>query len=89
VSHIIEGKFFYTVRDGELEYQGQIIGMVGPTHVLVQYYEWIFGTPSNQATVAVSDTVTWRLFEDPEDWHRAMQRFGAHKSPLTELSTER
>lgn len=44
--HPLVGLWFHTLKDGGLDYQGQVIGIDG-NHVFCQLYSWADGSPTN------------------------------------------
>ena len=70
----LKGKFFHTLdKDGYVQYQGQIIDLVGEDIAIVLYFECLVGTPTYHKAVWVSDIVDkgWVLYNTDEAMREA------------------
>jgi len=60
------GRWFHSVVNGDINWQGRIIGMVQPGLYLVQLYECAMGEPSIQRLVNISDMTDWLFYSNSE-----------------------
>jgi hypothetical protein len=70
----LKGKFFHTFdEDGYVEYQGQIVDLVGDDIAIVLYFSWLTGSPTYHKAVWVSDIVDggWALYNTATAWREA------------------
>jgi hypothetical protein len=70
----LKGKFFHTFdEDGYVEYQGQIVDLVGDDIAIVLYFSWLTGSPTYHQAVWVSDIVDggWALYNTTTAWREA------------------
>lgn len=79
---IIVGKAFHVFGDARrVRYQGEVLGMVGADHVLVQYFEFGFGFASTMEIVSIARMSSvaeafaaghWQFYanvEEMRDWY--------------------
>lgn len=79
------GRYFYTIDNGVLHYQGQIIAHLREERlILVQFYSWIAGEDTDQCLVRLEELLWnettktgWMLFDDIEQFHFAYQEGSA------------
>jgi hypothetical protein len=58
------GKFFFTLKDKTLEWQGTVVARVPRTNMyLVLTYEWLMGQPFDQLLVNLEAMMDWRFFD--------------------------
>ena len=72
----LKGKYFHTFdQDGYVEYQGQIIDLVGEDIAIVLHFEWLTGSPTTHKAVWVSDIVDqgWALYNTDKAWVEAFE----------------
>jgi hypothetical protein len=75
----LAGRYFYTIENGVLHHQGQIIAHLQDERlVLVQFYSWIMGEHTDQQLCRLEEVVWdasrqtgWMLFDDREQFHWA------------------
>ena len=70
----LKGKFFHTFdEDGYVQYQGQIVDLVGDDIAIVLYFERSTGSPTYHKAVWVSDIVDggWALYNTDVAWREA------------------
>lgn len=60
------GRFFHTWEDGKISHQGEVLSEEAPGLFLVGYFEWAFGTESNQELKTIEDMKTWTFYKDAE-----------------------
>jgi len=59
------GAWFHSVKkNGAIDWQGQVLARPEPGIYLVQLYEWITGSPSNQQLVKFEDMENWLFYAD-------------------------
>lgn len=83
LSGVLVGRYFYSFsgisskgkRDTNLRYQGRVIAPVNHDYVLVQLYDWLTGSLSDQKIVAISTMVNWNFYKSVEDWKEAFTMF--------------
>ncbi len=68
------GKFYHTYRDGVIEHQGEILSLAAPGLYLVQLFEWLMGTVTDQRLVPVAEMMCWKFYDCREDWHLAYEK---------------
>lgn len=76
------GKFFHSTQvqdDGceVIEWQGHVLGMIDGSRYLVQLFEWLVGSPTEQRIIRLDAMENWRFYEDAED-----MQFGYQESSL-------
>lgn len=72
----LKGKFFHTFdEDGYVQYQGQIVDLIGEDIAIVLYFEWVTGSPSYHKAVWVSDIIDagWALYNTDVAWREAYE----------------
>jgi hypothetical protein len=70
----LKGKFFHTFdKDGCVQYQGQIVDLVGDDIAIVLYFSWPTGSPTYHKAVWVSDIIDegWALYNTDVAWRDA------------------
>jgi hypothetical protein len=60
------GKYFHSLKDGQVHWQGTVLGTPEPGWYLVQLFEWIMGEPSNQGLVRFTDMAEWLFYENAD-----------------------
>jgi hypothetical protein len=61
------GRFFFSFKNDELQWQGQIISKVSEGVFLVQLHEWTTGESSSQVLFSVADMMGWKFYDSAED----------------------
>ena len=72
----LKGKFFHTFdKDGYVQYQGQIVDLVGDDIAIVLYFEWASNSPTYHKAVWVTDIVDegWALYNTDVAWRDALK----------------
>ena len=70
----LKGKFFHTFdEDGCVQYQGQIVDLIGEDIAMVLYFERTAGSPTYHKAVWVSDIIDWgwALYNTAAAWREA------------------
>jgi hypothetical protein len=70
----LKGKFFHTSdEDGCVQYQGQIVELVGEDIAIALYFERTGGSPTYHKAVWVSDIIDegWALYNTAAAWREA------------------
>jgi hypothetical protein len=57
------GRFFHSVEDGRIKWQGLVIGSPVTGWYLVQLFEWLMGEPNVQTLVGVEEMRSWLFYE--------------------------
>lgn len=60
------GQFFHSIKDGGVNWQGNVIGNPEPGWYLVQLYEWLLGEPNVQRLVKFEDMTGWLFYDTTE-----------------------
>ena len=71
----LEGKFFHTFIDKQIEWQGYIISEPKNDFFLVQLFDWILGEPSNQKLVNINDMLSWNFYDSVEEMNDNYDRY--------------
>lgn len=56
------GLWFHSVKNGEVEWQGQVVGLAGNSGYEVQLYDWLMGAPSVTKLVTFEEIQGWRFY---------------------------
>ena len=75
-------KFFFSFKNDELQWQGQIISKVSEGIFLVQLHEWTTGEASDQFLVSVPDMMSWKFFDTTDDWRSALGKYESNKASV-------
>ena len=70
----LKGKFFHTFdEEGYVQYQGQIVDLIGDDIAIVLYLELTSGSPTYHKAVWVSDIIDgrWALYNTGAAWREA------------------
>ncbi len=70
----LEGKFFHTFKNGEIEWQGYVVAQQGDGYFLVQLLEWVLGEPSTQKVVHIGAMADWEFYNSAEEMNEAYER---------------
>ena len=79
-----KGKFFHDFdEEGFVCHQGRILDLIGNEIAIVQYFEWVVGTPSTIRVVWVKDIVDggWALYSSDEYMRDAYEHFLVRRRP--------
>jgi hypothetical protein len=76
------GKFFFSFKNDELQWQGQIISSVSEGVFLVQLYEWTKGKSSDQVLFSVPDMMSWKFYDTADDWRSALNEYEAIRASV-------
>jgi hypothetical protein len=66
------GRFFFSFKNDELQWQGRIISKVSEGVFLVQLHEWTTGESSSQVLFSVQDMMGWKFYDTAEAWRSAL-----------------
>ena len=80
--HDFIGKFFFSFKNDELQWQGQIISKVSEGVFLVQLHQWTTGETSGQFLVPVPDVMSWKFFDTASDWRSALGEYESQKASV-------
>ena len=76
-------KFFFSFKNDELQWQGQIISKVSEGVFLVQLHEWTTGETSDQFLVSVPAMMSWKFFDTADDSSSALGEYESQKASVT------
>jgi hypothetical protein len=79
------GKFFFSFKNDELQWQGQIISKVTEGVFLVRLHEWnewTTGESSSQVLFSVADMMGWKFYDSAEDWRSALAEYESHQAAV-------
>ena len=76
------GKFFFSFKNDELQWQGQIISKVSEGVFLVQLHEWTKGRSSDQVLFSVPDMMSWKFYDTADDWRSALNEYESIKATV-------
>ena len=79
------GRFFFSFKNDELQWQGQIISKVSEGVFLVRLREWTTGESSSQVLFSVADMMGWKFYDTAEDWRSALAEYESDKAAVTRL----
>jgi HNH endonuclease len=94
--HSLIGLWFHVFKDGELQWQGQILSVDG-SQVIAQLYEWFFGTPAEVQIIAKAVIYSERcalypsrehLIEAAKAIYRQRERADSRKSVNTDVQID-
>jgi hypothetical protein len=80
--HDFVGKFFFSFKNDELQWQGQIISKVSEGVFLVQLHEWATGESNSQILFSVSDMMSWKFYDTADDWRSALAEYESNKATV-------
>jgi|SRR6202167_334142 len=86
--HDFVGKFFFSFKNNELQWQGQIISKVSEGVFLVQLHEWTTGESSDQILFSVPDMMSWKFYDTADDQRFALNKYESIKATVA-LSIQR
>jgi hypothetical protein len=76
------GRFFFSFKNDELQWQGRIISKVSEGVFLVQLHEWTTGESSSQVLFSVADMMGWKFYDTAEDWRSALTEYESNKAAV-------
>jgi hypothetical protein len=80
--HDFVGKFFFSFKNDELQWQGQIVGKVSEGVFLVQLHEWTKGQSSDQVLFSVPDMMSWKFYDTADDRRSALNEYESIKTTI-------
>ena len=80
--HDFVGKFFFSFKNDELQWQGQIFSKVSEGVLLVQLHEWTKGKSSDQVLFSVPDMMSWKFYGTADDWRPALSEYESIKASV-------
>jgi hypothetical protein len=81
-SHDFVGRFFFSFKNDELQWQGQIISKVSDAVFLVQLHEWTTGESSSQVLFSVADMMGWKFYDTADDWRFALAEYESNQATV-------
>lgn len=73
---ILIDKFFHIIKDSNyynVEYQGGILNYIGEGYYLIQFYNFIDGTPSYKQIKNIHEMDNWIFYDTAEEWVEAFK----------------
>ena len=62
------GKYFHSIKDGKVDWQGKVLSELPDHKYLVQLFSWLDGAPTNQEIVGLDDMDNWRFYMTHAVW---------------------
>lgn len=85
VQNCLVGKYFHSVVDGQIEWQGIVQGMPNEHVCLLRLFEWVNGEPNVMRIVPVGKMVDWLFYENFEQmdfsYNHGVARLGGKYRP--------
>jgi hypothetical protein len=77
----LTGKYFLSVKSDRetIEWQGKFLGLASPGLYRVETYDWVVGAPYEQLLVPATDMRYWRIYDTPEQLHRAYDDYNRRR----------
>ena len=64
---VLDGQYFHSIdANGQVEWQGYVIGSPAPGWYLLQLFEWFAGEPSVRRLVRLEEMRHWLFYESTE-----------------------
>ncbi|ACX52454.1 hypothetical protein Adeg_1350 [Ammonifex degensii KC4] len=79
------GKFFHSFdEEGYVQSQGVVLSSLGNGYYVVQYFEWLTGSPCRVSVVHIGEMVArkWAFYESDDDMRYAFEYGFVKKRPL-------
>jgi hypothetical protein len=80
--HDFVGRFFFSFKNDELQWQGQIISKVSEAVFLVQLHEWTTGESSSQVLFSVAEMMGWKFYDTADDWRSALAQYECNQATV-------
>lgn len=61
------GKYFYSMKDEKIHWQGKITGRPEPGIYLVILFSWLDGSPNVQKLIKIEDMGDWLFYDNADD----------------------
>ena len=65
-THRLVGKFFHSLEDEKIVWQGKILGEEQPGIYIIQLFSWLSGEPSNQRIIRIEEMNEWYFYDTQE-----------------------
>lgn len=62
------GKYFHSLKNGKVNWQGKIVSELPDNKYLVQLFSWVDGAATNQEIVELDDMNGWRFYLSHSAW---------------------
>lgn len=79
MSNTIIGKFIHTYKDGEIQFQGTILGISEDGEFEVQLFSFIDGSPTDVKFFPSSAIENWEFYDSEKEWVEAYQNINGIK----------
>ena len=79
------GRFFFSFKNDELQWQGQIASKVNEGVFLVRLHGWTTGESSSQVLFSVADMMGWKFYDSAEGWRSALAEYESNKATAARL----
>lgn len=71
----LKGKFFHSLKDGKIHWQGQVVGELPQEKFLVQLFSWLDGRDTEQKIVGFKEMLDWKFYQSDQEWRDAGDKF--------------
>jgi hypothetical protein len=65
------GKYFHSIEDGKVKWQGKVVAELPGDRYLVQLFSWLSGDSTNREIINLGDMANWRFFSEHSAWIEA------------------
>jgi len=62
------GKYFHSVKDRKVEWQGRIEAEIVEGFFLAQLFSWLDGRLTDEITIQIKDMLGWKFYSHEEEW---------------------
>jgi hypothetical protein len=74
------GKFFFSFKNDQLQWQGQVVCKVSEGVFLVQLHEWTTGESSDQVLFSVPDMMSWKFYDTAAESRSALDKYESERA---------
>jgi hypothetical protein len=72
--------FFFSFKNDELQWQGQVVSKVSEGVFLVQLHEWTTGESSDQILFSVTDMMGWKFYDTAAESRSALDKYESERT---------
>ncbi len=89
-ANVLVGNFFHSLnKQGNVQWQGYVIGSPEPGWYLLQLFEWAMGEPNIRELVRIEDMKGWLFYKNGQEMtfsydHGAAREGGPYRRRITE-----
>jgi len=73
------GRFFHSLKDGQIHWQGAVHGNPEPGWYMVVLFEWVTGAPNVERLVRIEEMASWFFYRDAEEMKESFDSGVARK----------